>query len=149
MGRPTNAQDVSVAAGRAHGTRHAATIAIAWPSVTLLAPRDSKHVKSAEQEPVDNRVHEPDTVTQTQQRHRNPFSLPPRNTHTPRQRPPQPAAPPTDCPTPEHLLTSALTRSPKTHRTMPFWTLFWLIAPAVALLVIGTWISLGSDESDR
>jgi len=32
---------------------------------------------------------------------------------------------------------------------MPFWTLFWLIAPAVALLVIGTWISLGSDESDR
>jgi hypothetical protein len=23
---------------------------------------------------------------------------------------------------------------------MPFWTLFWLIVPAVALLAVGTWL---------
>lgn len=32
---------------------------------------------------------------------------------------------------------------------MPFWTLFWLIAPAVALLAIGTWISVGRDTPDH
>ena len=28
---------------------------------------------------------------------------------------------------------------------MPFWTLFWLIVPAVVLLVVGTWLSVGRD----
>ena len=35
---------------------------------------------------------------------------------------------------------------------MPFWTLFWLIVPAVILLAVGTWLSVRNgidDEDDR